>query len=1400
MRLLLPLAAAACLLLPIPLGAAPGLPDNPKPAVQPFTIGAPLPSWAQPLAEVPRLRHKDARAYLLRETQAVASGPHAGGMLINLAKQANERSELPFIGQHAIEFNTAFKRLAVHRIAIIRDGKVLDRTASVNARLLAPEGSKAPGDGVRELQLLVDDVQPGDTLWLTYVLEGRNPAVGDKWFDRFSLDGGAATTLRKLTLLSLPERALAWRQLGDTGAPAVVPTTDTAGGLKRTVFELRDTPALENEEGVPSDLVPYRMLEVSEYRDWAEVAAWAAGLFPPVEASPALDALAGGMRKHEGEAARALAALQWVQDEIRSFYLPLAEGARKPDAPDLVIQRGYGEPKDKAYLLASLLQRLGLRATPVLGSWSAPALPAKTLPSPEWLNYVVVKVEIDGQPYFVDPSRTDEKGPIALRNPALAGAWGLEASPGASGLVRLPRQSLAVPGYEYFVKMTVQALDKPATMETRDVYRGYAATWARSRVSGMSRDELQGFVLAAHEKSYPGIAIDGQPKIVEPGDGSVELVSRFTLAKPEVDGAAFRVPYNSRIIDGTLGIPDKVVRKYPLALAGGRLHARYHLDLTWPDNALGEAHGAAAELKNGYLHASEEYTWRANHVQYEVDYVIHEDIVKAADVPGLDKSASDLRGMVSGTFKLNAMNVVPEDRAGFPVRELEDLAYVQGIGQRTAWDLSRLDEDDADSACRDIATWHWARAALAPEPRMDRWLSQVDTQGARAAPSGARCLFRLRATQGRFAEAVAIHDRLRKPFAKDDDLLPLLAWSRLHAGDAKRAVADMQRWLDQRSPLTSSELAGALALYQLAGQPAPASLTERAGRMSGTLHPHKVVHMLMGRLSPQQLVEQAGALPERDRDYALDEAWLRIAQHHLARGERDAALEALRWYPANGLRAGGNRDMAMALLWHLEESDADYQAGIAAAARGERGAAADLLARAAGRGVAAAMAGLGKLHEEGEGVPRDIALAVEWYRRAAAAGNADAMHRLGTLHEGGNGVAQDKAAALEWYRKAARHGHRLASYRLGQHYRNTRLGDHASEAFRHFHQAARLGNMDAAAMVARLYRSEYGVKMDDRLAAYWSRMAAQAGNREGMGQYGIALFTGLGAERDVDQAVPYLRQAAEAGDADGQLYLGMAHETGQGVEKDMQAALSWYTKAASNGNFNAMFVVGRFHEAGRLAAPDFSAAREWYEKARGAGATFANRALARVYRDGLGVPKDTARALEYMRGFDPGYLAVRFVEEYHIGKNGWIDQEFENIEQAMIGGAEDGIPMAQHQLGLHLLETGRPQEALGYLREAAAGGEASSFGAIGYRYIHGDAVAKDPWMAYVYLGISVRLRKEGATRDEAAEAQAEVAASLDPARRRAADALVAAWRIGDALPTALPTARAAPAAKRARRK
>ena len=86
--------------------------------------------------------------------------------------------------------------------------------------------------------------------------------------------------------------------------------------------------------------------------------------------------------------------------------------------------------------------------------------------------------------------------------------------------------------------------------------------------------------------------------------------------------------------------------------------------------------------------------------------------------------------------------------------------------------------------------------------------------------------------------------------------------------------------------------------------------------------------------------------------------------------------------------------------------------------------------------LAQAQYNLEVMYNNGQGVPKDNAEAVKWYRLAANEGNAIAQYNIGIMYANGDGIPQNYSEAVKWYRLAARQGYASAQSNIGVMYFN----------------------------------------------------------------------------------------------------------------------------------------------------------------------------------------------------------------------------------------------------------------------------------------------------------------------------------------------------------------------------
>lgn len=91
----------------------------------------------------------------------------------------------------------------------------------------------------------------------------------------------------------------------------------------------------------------------------------------------------------------------------------------------------------------------------------------------------------------------------------------------------------------------------------------------------------------------------------------------------------------------------------------------------------------------------------------------------------------------------------------------------------------------------------------------------------------------------------------------------------------------------------------------------------------------------------------------------------------------------------------------------------------------------------ANKGNAKAQFSLGLMYATGEGVPKDKAEAVKWYRKSADQGDVATQFNPDLMYANRQGVPKDEAEAVKWYRRAADQGDADAQSTIGRRYANS---------------------------------------------------------------------------------------------------------------------------------------------------------------------------------------------------------------------------------------------------------------------------------------------------------------------------------------------------------------------------
>lgn len=282
---------------------------------------------------------------------------------------------------------------------------------------------------------------------------------------------------------------------------------------------------------------------------------------------------------------------------------------------------------------------------------------------------------------------------------------------------------------------------------------------------------------------------------------------------------------------------------------------------------------------------------------------------------------------------------------------------------------------------------------------------------------------------------------------------------------------------------------------------------------------------------------------------------------------------------------------------------------------------------------------------------------------------------------------------------------------------------------------------------------------------------AKHGDIPSMIELGDILFKGKGVAKNIPAARKTYEVAANAGDTNAQNRLGwLLEQSGNESEKakywyrraalkgHKEAALNltrllryeeigfrnsgkprnfspeelikWHKILADKGDPTALQFLSTYYEEGRYLPRDDARAAELLEKAAKAGSAQAALGLANRYETGQGVEKDPEKAKQWLafaaRRGDPVTSAV-------AKSGGFKNMRMLPSAKSLESDAKKGDAGSMARLGAFYLVEKQYDKALPWLEKAAAKGDLSACGNLGYMYDNGAGVRKDFQKAFKYF-------------------------------------------------------------------
>ena len=616
-----------------------------------WTVAA-VPAWVVPVLEETPAAAAGAPSQYRQELVDLQSnfGLPQAQHFARTRSTASDASALSAVSQWQLGFNPAYQRIMVHTATVTRGGVKLDKLKDAQLELMRREQSLEQSviTGVETLLILLTDVRVGDTVEVAYTVEGSNPIFEGKIESQQSMASGTPITAFHWRLLAPANRQLQTKSLGGDFQPE----HRQLGDLQELRLVRRMVEAIIEEKETPPWFKVYPALLVSEYRNWAEVAAWGERVFQPSAVSDAaLDQKVEEFRASGQSGATLVASvLRFVQDEVQYFSVALDQSSHRPKPATRTLAERSGDCKDKVTLLNTLLTRLGFDAKPALVSTRRHKGLAQFLPGTSEFDHVITRVLLDGKDIYLDPTLNNQGRNLDTRGQP---SWGaaLLVAPG-SELQAIAEPPASANRMEFIQNWDFSQPGAPAVLNATTRVHGLLAEAYRRGLAQAGAAPIAESLTSVYPRVYSSLKTDGAPEIVDNLDSNMlEVRQRFT-AKDFGEYADGLLTYElgSAELYDALAAPSEPKRKYAYRL-GWVQQVDSSISVLAP-RALSLKAPAPSEIADKHFRLTTRVQINGKQLQVQRSWERRAMEVLPADLDAYRQQAQRARGQLSNRLRL----------------------------------------------------------------------------------------------------------------------------------------------------------------------------------------------------------------------------------------------------------------------------------------------------------------------------------------------------------------------------------------------------------------------------------------------------------------------------------------------------------------------------------------------------------------------------------------------------------------------------------------------------------------------------------------------------------------------------------------------------------------------------
>jgi hypothetical protein len=443
-------------------------------------------------------------------------------------KLFNERAR-DLLAEVNLPYNSSYQDIHVLSARTIKkDGTVVDvkpediRVASTAHEFLMYDDAQGVGFSMPAIE---------DDCVIDYTWEEitRPLLMPGQFWTYWGFSGPEPVGLCRYVLKTPAEKKLNFKVYNDeTLKPTVTLSTD--GKFKTYTWERSNLKPIDLEPGMPALSDVQSWMEVSSLDSWQDVAHWFWGLqSPQARATPAIKATVSGLiagKATDDEKARAI--YDWVANRTRYVGLEFGLSAFRPHAATEVHDKRYGDCKDKANLLITMLGLAGIKAKPVLLHADERRLTSDGLPTLNAFNHCIAVADVGGKEIWLDATaETCAYGDIPYSD---RGVQALIVGEGKGEFKTIPSYQPQENGADIRARLTLQA-DGSAEASYEITMRGESGQGLRAAVRARTPAERKEMMVKMAQRFANGATLKSFD-LPDGADKTGPFVFKMTTSAP----------------------------------------------------------------------------------------------------------------------------------------------------------------------------------------------------------------------------------------------------------------------------------------------------------------------------------------------------------------------------------------------------------------------------------------------------------------------------------------------------------------------------------------------------------------------------------------------------------------------------------------------------------------------------------------------------------------------------------------------------------------------------------------------------------------------------------------------------------------------------------------------------